>query len=144
MRKLLLVGLVLSAAFAAWAWLQPYAWWPDSGARCKVVETLVTRDASFCWINVHLKVNPGMSHDMKKPVVLESADQGRWGPADTTVAGSDLENPEEIWFKFWLDREKLAGPLTLRLNDGSLSIKSRNGIPEIENGRHRNFTTHRW
>jgi hypothetical protein len=143
-RKILLVALVLAAAFAGWAWLRPYAWMPDAAARGKVVATLVTRDASFCWVNVHLKVNSGMSHDLEKAVALETGDGRRYSPADITLAGQDIDRPEEIWFKFWLDLDELSGPLTLRLNDGSLAVKSTTGVPEIEDGRFRNFTTHRW
>jgi hypothetical protein len=143
-RKFLGVALVLSAAFAAWAWLRPYAWWPDASAHCKVVETLVTRDSSFCWVNVHLKVNSGAAHDLEKPVVLETADGRRFGPADTTMSGENSQDPRDLWFRFWLDREALAGPLTLHVNNGNLAVKSTAGIPEIEDGRFRNFTTHRW
>ena len=143
-RNILLVALVISAGVAAWAWLRPYAWWPDDAARCKVVETLVTPDAAFCWVNVHLRVNSGMAHDLEKPVALESRDGRRFGPADTTLGGQDLKQPEDLWFRFWLDRGVLGGPLTLHLNDGSLVVKSSTGIPEIEDGRYRNFTTSRW
>lgn len=139
-----MAALVLAGLFAAWAWLRPYAWRPDAAARCKVVETLVTRDAAFCWVNIHLKVNPGAIHDLEKPVALEITGGRRLGPADTTLGGADLKDPRDLWFRFWLDRESLAGPLTLHVNDGSLSIKSGDGVPEIENGRYRNFTTHRW
>ncbi len=139
-----MVALVVSSAFAAWAWLRPYAWRSDDAARCKVVETLVTRDTAFCWVNVHLKVKSGRSHDLEKPVALETADGRRFGPADTTFGGKDLKQPEDLWFRFWVDREVLAGPLTLHVNDGRLVIKSGTGIPEIENGGYRNFTTHRW
>ncbi len=143
-RNILLVALVISTGFAAWAWLRPYALRPDTAARGKVVETLVTRDAAFCWVNIHLKVNSGMAHDLEKPVALETGDGRRFGPADTTFGGKDLKHPEDIWFRFWLDHEVLAGPLTLHVNDGSLVIKSNTGFPEIEDGRYRNFTTHCW
>lgn len=109
-----------------------------------MVETLVSRDAAFCWVNVHVKVKSSMAHDLEKPVTLETGDGRRFGPADTTLGGGDLKNPDDLWFRFWLDREQLAGPLILHLNDGSLIIKSSPGIPEIEDGRFRNFMTHRW
>ena len=67
----------------------PYAWRPDPAARCKVVETLVTRDQSFFWVDVHLKVNPGMTHDLRKTVRLETATGARHEPADTTFAGTE-------------------------------------------------------
>lgn len=124
--------------------MRPYAWRPDSAARCKVVETLVTRDAGFCWVNVHVKMIPGMSHDLEKSVELETGDGQRFGPADTTFGGEDFKNPEEVWFRFWLEREVLASPLVLHVNDGSLAVKSTSGIPQIDDGEFRNFTTHRW
>lgn len=143
-RRILAAGLAISFAFAAWSWLRPYAWRPDSTARCKVVETLVTRDGSFDWINVHLKVNSGMEHDLSQPVVLETAAGGRTAPADATLGGKDPKQPEELWFRFWLEQKDLSGPLNLHINGGSLVVKSTSGMPALEEGASRNFTTHRW
>jgi hypothetical protein len=136
--------LFASAAFAGWSWLRPYSWKSDPAARGKVVETLVTRDQSFFWLNVRLKVNPGATHELQKPVRLETARGLRLEPADTTFAGNEGQPVAEIWFKFWLDAVDLNGPLTLFLNDGRLTIKSGTTAPELGNSTYRNFTTDRW
>jgi hypothetical protein len=144
LRTILAVALVLSCIFAGWVWFRPYAWSVDDAARCKVQSTLLTRDQSFYWVDVHLKVNEGVNHDLQKPVLLETATGVKLEPAETTFAGADMAKAREIWFRFWLEAPQLNGPLTLRLNDGALSIKSTQGAPKIENREYRNFTTNRW
>jgi hypothetical protein len=136
--------LFASAAFAGWSWFRPYAWSSDPGARCKIVETLVTRDQSFYWLNVRLKVNSSAAHELQKPVTLETARGIKLEPADTTFAGNDAQPVSEIWFKFWLEAADLDGPLTLFLNDGKLTVKSGKSAPELGNSTYRNFTTDRW
>jgi hypothetical protein len=140
----LLVVLVASTAFAGWSWLRPYSWSPDPKARCKVVGTLVTQDHSYFWVNVHLKVNPGQTHDLQRPVRLETARGTLLEPADTTLAGDDLDSTTEIWLKFWLEEADLKGPLLLHLNDAKLTVKSGNGLPELGTASYRNFTTQHW
>jgi hypothetical protein len=130
--------------FAAWTWFRPYDWNPDPDARCKVLETLVTPDKSFYWVEVHLKVNPGMSHDLRKPVYLLTAADARLQPADTTFAGEYGKTTTEIWFKFWLDSSQIEGPLKLHINDGELSIKRTSQAPDIGNPGFSNFTTNQW
>ncbi len=144
LRYSLLVALVLSSLFASWVWFRPYAWNSDAAARCKVQAALVTRDESYYWVDVHLKVNDGLNHDLQKPVLLETASGAKLEPAETTFAGADMTKSREIWFRFWLEAPQLEGPLTLRLNDGALSIKSTQGAPEIQNRAYRNFTTNNW
>ncbi len=144
LRYSLLVGLLISAAFAAWSWFRPYAWQLDPAARCEIVETLVTRDQSYFWVDVHLKVNPGMAHDLQKPVRLETVTRATHEPADTRFGGSEGQGTTEIWFKFWLGPADLAGPLTLHLNDGKLLIKTGNAVPELANFAYKNFTTNQW
>jgi hypothetical protein len=139
-----MVCLLASAAFAGWSWFRPYSWSSDPAARCKVVETLVTRDQSFFWVNVRLKVNPGAVHELLKPVRLETASGVKLEPADTTFAGNDDQPVTDLWFKFWLEEADLNGPLTLFLNDGKLSVKSGTNPPELGNSTYRNFTTDRW
>lgn len=139
-----MVCLLVSAAFAAWAWFRPYAWNPDSAARSEVVETLVTRDQSFYWVNVHLKLNPGMTHDLQKPVRLETAAGKMIEPADTTFGALAGQETTDIWLKFWLDSADLTNSLTLHLNDGKLLVKASDGVPELEHSEFRNFTTNQW
>jgi hypothetical protein len=144
LRYSLIVLLLASTAFAAWSWFRPYSWSPDSTARCKVVETLVTQDHSYFWVNVHLKVNPGESHDLQQPVRLETSRGTRLEPADTTFVGDDNQAIREIWLKFWLEAADLQGPLTLHLNGGKLAVKSGNAAPDLGRSNYRNFTTQHW
>ena len=143
-RIFLWVCLLLSAGFAAWMWLRPYQWNSDSAARCKILETLVTRDQSYIWVNCHLQVDPGASHDMQKPIRLETANGTMHDPADTTVAGTAQQAITEIWLKFWLEPTDLDGPLILHLNDGKLVVKATTGVPALGKSDSHNFTTNRW
>ena len=143
-RYSLLFCLLLSTAFAAWAWFRPYSWQSDPASHCKVVSTLVTRDTSYFWVEVHLKVNPGMTHDLQKPVRLETAGGKRLEPADTTFSGKQEQGTTDIWFKFWLESADIEGDLTLHLNDGKLIVKANPGIPQLGSSIYRNFTTNHW
>lgn len=136
--------LLASAAFAAWSWLKPYAWNPDPAARCIILETLVSRDHSFFWVDVHLRLHPESTHDLQKPVLLETAAGNKLEPADTTFGGIEGREPNEIWFRFWVEPKDLAGPVHLVLNDGRLSVKSNHSIPDLGNSTYRNFTSNRW
>lgn len=144
LRVLLWVLLGISTLFAAWSWLRPYAWQADPAARCKVVGAQVKKDQSFFWLDVHLKILPGESHDLMKPVRLFTSDGQELEPADTTLGGTAGTGTTELWFKFWLKPADLAGPLKLRINDGSLVIKSNSGIPALGSSGSEYFTTHRW
>ncbi|RYD18214.1 MAG: hypothetical protein EOP88_23410 [Verrucomicrobiaceae bacterium] len=143
-RYLLIFCLLASGAFAAWSWFRPYAWQSDPKARCKVVETMVTRDRSYFWMHVRLKVNPGEKHDLEKPVTLSTATGKILEPADTTFAGTDPLVPSDIWFKFWIESADATGPLKLKLNDGELVVRSGSGVPELDGETFRNFTTQQW
>jgi len=136
--------LLVSSAFAAWSWLRPYAWNPDPAARCEIVETLVTRDRSFFWVDVHLKINPGKTHDLRQPIYLALASGKKLEPADTTLGGTEGHGTTDLWLKFWLARAEIDGPLDLHLNGGKLRVKDRTGVPSLENAAYRNFTTQRW
>ena len=108
------------------------------------METLLTRDQSYFWIDVRLKVIPGMTYDLQKPVRLKTANRATHEPADTTFGGTSGQGTTEIWFKFWLEPADLAGPLTLHLNDGKLLIKTANTVPELDTSAYKNFTTNQW
>lgn len=139
-----MVLLLASTAFAAWSWFRPYSWSADPTARCKVVETLVTRDHSYFWVTVRLKVNPGETHDLRQPVRLATARGNLLEPADTTLGGDDIQPVTEIWFKFWLEAADLDGSLTLQLNGGELTVKSEPDLPDLGSATYRNFTTQHW
>ena len=73
LRYSLMACLLAATVFGAWSWFRPYAWEPEAAARGEILETLVTRDQSFFWVNVHLKVTPGLTHDLQKNVYLMRA-----------------------------------------------------------------------
>ena len=144
LRGFLVVALLVSAAFAAWSWLRPYAWTVDPAARCKVVGSQVKPDRSNYWLDVHLKVTPGKTHDLSKPVRLCTATDRELEPADTTLAGDQGGGTTDLWLKFWLESSDIQGPLTLRINDGALVIKANSGMPALDRPRPCYFVTQHW
>jgi hypothetical protein len=144
LRLLLLVALLISSAFAAWGWLRPYSRSVDPAAYCKVVGTQVKKDGSFFWLETRLKVTPGKVHDLMKPVRLITAAGRELEPADTTLGGDAGGGTTDIWFKFWLESADMNGPLKLRINDGSLVIRSGSGSPDLDRNNIYHFTTSRW
>ena len=143
-RILLLVALCLFAGFAAWSWCRPYAWKPDPAARCRVKLAQVRKDHAFYWLDLHLKVVSGQAHDLARPVRLQTATGRALEPADTTLGGLPAEGTTDIWLKFWLEAPDLKGPLNLRINDGSLLIKSTAGLPALGASNSETFNSHRW
>lgn len=144
LRVFLIATLLVAEGFAAWSWLRPYAWGVDPAARCKVAGAQVRKDASFYWLDVHLKVTPGQTHDLMKPVRLVTSAGREMEPADTTLGGKTGGETTDLWFKFWLESADLDGPLKLRINDGSLVIRSGSRIPRLGNSNLEYFTTSRW
>ena len=144
LRVFLVAALLVSAAFATWSWLRPYAWGVDPAARCKVNGCQMRKDGAFFWLDAHLKVTPGEAHDLMKPVRLITAAGREIEPADTTLGGETGGGTTDLWFKFWLESADMNGPLNLRINDGSLVIRSGSGIPRLENANPVYFTTSRW
>lgn len=134
------LALVLSLAFAMWGWLRPYEWNHDPAARCTVEGVQVTPDRGYFWVETHLKVDSGKTHDLQKPVFLELSDSRKLEPADTTFGGSEGTGTTDIWLKFWLENKDIAGPLALHLNDGKLSIKAGPGVPP----KTRYYVTNHW
>jgi len=144
LRGFLVVALLVSAVFAAWSWFRPYAWTVDPAARCKVVGGQVKRDRSNFWLDVHLKVTPGKTHDLLKPVGLRTATGRELEPADTTLAGDQGGGTTDLWLKFWLESADIEGPLTLRINDGVLVIKANSGMPPLDRSNLGYFVTQHW
>jgi hypothetical protein len=144
LRLFLVFALVVSAGFAAWSWFRPYEWSADPAAHCKVVGTQVKSDRSYYWIDVHLKMLPGQTHDLAKPVFLRTGDGKKLEPADTTLVGSDQQRTSEIWLKFWLENSDMRGSLTLHINDGSLVIKAASGLPDLGSSGLEYFVTNQW
>ncbi len=104
----------------------------------------VRKDASFYWLDVHLKVTPGQAHDLMKPVRLVTSAGRELQPAETTFGSKTGAETTDLWFKFWLEPADLDGPLKLQINDGSLVIRSGSLIPRLGNSNLEYFTTHRW
>ncbi|MFT4175689.1 MAG: hypothetical protein QM627_03455 [Luteolibacter sp.] len=126
--------LLVAGVFAAWAWFRPYEWKPDPAANSKVVWSLVSRDHSHYWLTVHVKVEPGKSHDFQKPVRLISESR-ELEAADTTLSGDADQSVTELWFKFWLTHDEMASPLFLQINDGRLTVKKSSDVPELAPGK---------
>lgn len=144
LRGFLIVALLVSTVAAAWSWLRPYAWNADSEARCEVVGCQVRRDQSYFWVDAHLKVISGQTHDLMKPVRLLTAAGRHLEPADTTLGGGSDGGTREIWLKFWLESGDMNGPLHLRINDGLLVLKSNSGMPSLGASNAEYFVTNHW
>jgi hypothetical protein len=142
--RILLVLLVLCLGFAGWQWLRPYEWNADPGARAEVRFTRLERDGPFFWLDVYLRITDPRGHDLEKPMRLVLADGRRLPPADTTLEGSAEQPIEAISLRFWLDEKQLNGPLTLRMNDGTLTIRKRTGIPDLASQASRFHHTTQW
>jgi hypothetical protein len=139
-----LLLLLAAAAFAIWTWIRPYQWQADPGARFVVEAVEVTRDHADFWVNVHLKRSGEADHDLEKRLVLETRSGGVMDAAETTLAGDARTGVTGIWLRFWLSEEQLRGPLVLRINDGTLLLKSGDGLPALKPSGTRVFTSHRW
>lgn len=49
-----------------------------------------------------------------------------------------------MWLKFWLEKNDLDGPLTLRLNGGTLRVRTEAGFPQLGKPNERVFSTCNW
>lgn len=145
LRIALVWALVLVSLFAAWSWLRPYSWTRDPEAGCRIRGVQVRQDHRNYWLDIHLIMNSGQSHDLMKPVGLLLGDSGKeLEPADTTLAGTVDTGTSEIWLKFWLNADDLYEPLRLRVNDGFLTVKSNAGLPKLGPSKSEFFPTERW
>jgi hypothetical protein len=144
LRAALWLGLLLAAGFAAWSWLRPYEWNADSRAGFIIQAARVKRDRSYHWVDLHLEARDGFNHDLRNPVLLVSSSGKSLSPADTTFEGSPDTRLTALWLKFWLEKDDLAGPLTLRLNGGTLNVRSGAGFPSLPESNERVFSTCNW
>lgn len=145
-RIVLGMALLVASGFAVWSWVRPYDWRPDPAARCRVEGVEVRRDHANLWVIVHLRMRPEEEHDLSKPVRLEVMDGGTttYEPADTTLGGDEGRGTTDLWFKFWIDEEDVSKPLSLRVNDGTLDLKSNRGVPDLGPSGVKYFVTHSW
>lgn len=139
--RLLTLALLVVSAFAAWSWLRPYQWQPDPTARFEIHQARLIRDHSNFWVDVFLK---GADHDLSKRVSLETADGRTLDPADTTLSGDEGKGITDLWFRFWLDSKDFTGPLKLHLNDGTLLVRTSDGLPALESGASKVFLSNSW
>lgn len=109
-----------------------------------MVGSQVKQDRSNFWVNVHLKVSPDKTHDLMKPVRLITAAGRELEPADTTLGGGADGGTSDLWFKFWLESGDIEGPLTLRINDGKLTIKAKAGRPNLGPSKEEYYITTHW
>lgn len=139
--KLLALCLVISLVFAGWTWLRPYEWGRDVGARYRIAHSSLRKDASYYWLELKLERAGDEPHDLMKPVALILADGREIEPADFGHA-EEVGYPE-INYRFWLEDKDLPGPLRLKLNDGTLTVRKESGAPPLKDSI-RYFNTANW
>jgi hypothetical protein len=135
--------LVVIAAGVGW-WVGKYERSPDPAARYRLEWVELRRDHSFFWVEARLKRTGEKDHDLRIPVRLKTEAGKRIGPADTALSGAAGQGTTGLHFKFWLEREDLAGPLELELNGGHLKLRTGSGIPELGTGASKMFRSNRW
>ncbi|MFD2255341.1 hypothetical protein ACFSSA_01515 [Luteolibacter algae] len=138
---LLLVSLTILAAMI---WSGKYDGSPDPAARFEIEAVRLKPDRGYVWLEAHLKKSGDKDHDLRKPVRLITGDGIEHEPADTTFSGSPETGFTEIWFKFWLEKKALEGPMVLKLNDAELMVKSTAETPELPAGKDTVFRSSKW
>lgn len=145
MIRLLLAALVVGATFAAaWVWTAKYDSDADPKARFVISEAMVSSDRTYRWVELHLRKHGEAEHDLSKPVCLVTAQGTEHEAADTTFAGSPEQGFTDVWFKFWLEEAELQGALTLRINDGTLQVKTNSGAPSLGSDGRAVFNSADW
>lgn len=142
--RILLVLLILALGFGGWQWIRPYQWSPDPSARAEIQFSQIKRDQSFAWLDVYLKITDPALHDLEKPVRLILADGTKLKQADITRVGTKKRPIDAISFRFWLEIDKLAGPLQLQINDGTLLIRKEGAAPDLAPRETNYHNTTRW
>lgn len=137
-----LVLVVIAASFGWWG--GGYERSPDAAARYRLEWVELRRDHSFFWVEARLERAGDEDHDLRIPVRLKTAAGKRIEPADTSLFGAAGQGTTGLHFKFWLEREELAGPLQLELNGGSLKLRTGSGVPELAEGAGKKFRSNRW
>ncbi len=145
-RIFLAVVLVALTAIAAKLWAADYSREPDPAARMEIEGAMITKDKvkAYYWVDVHLKKSGGEEHDLRKPVRLVTGDGVEHVPADTTFAGSPENGFTDLWFKFWLEEADLHGTMVLKINDGTLAVKTNSGMPETDDKGTAVFRSDNW
>ena len=135
--RLLTAALLVAVTFlAVKLWTGSYDGDPDPRARHRIEASSLKRDGAYTWLEIHLRKSGDQEHDMLKPVRLVTADGSEHEPADTTFAGAPGKGFTDIWLKFWLEETDLKGKIDLRMNGGTLRVKTNEGAPATDkNGK---------
>lgn len=136
--------IVIATAAAAWLCTQTYESAPDPAARFAIEAVRVEEDHSRYWLELHLKKNGQKEHDLKKPVQLVTAAGTIHEPADTIFAGNPEQGFTDIWFKFWLEKSDMEKNIDLKINDGTLKVKTGGEAPNPPDGGQTVFKSSDW
>jgi hypothetical protein len=138
--RFLLIALAIAVAFAGWEWFRPYEWSADSGARYRIEYATVKEDHGFFWVDLQLKRSGSANHDLLKPVELITAAGREVAPSETAAGSDESEGIPTLFLRFWVEKTDLAGPLKLKLNDGTLTVRTGHDAPADS----RSYYTDRW
>ncbi len=131
--RLSIAALLVAVTFlAVKIWMGRYDRAPDPRARYRIEAARLESDRSYLWLEIHLRKNGDKDHDMLQPVLLVTADGAEHEPADTTFGGGPEKGFTDIWFKFWLDERGDGGKIDLRMNGGTLRVKTNAGAPTFD------------
>jgi hypothetical protein len=147
-RKILLALLIPTLVVAAWQWLAPKPPYekdadPRAGAEIRYVQ--LTSDHSYHWMHVRLKVTAEDTSDLLPGLVLITSSgrrltptglelEGR-GKGTATFEGPHLDKIEGLTVQFWLEKNDFDGPLQLQVGDGTLTVRTGSGSPEVPAGQ---------
>ncbi len=146
----LLVLASLTLVAAGWLWVRPYQW-RISDSPIRIETARLTRDHSYFWLDLHLRAEAGQA--VPDPLLLLVPDREAVKPAQIDLEGTPATDASEVAglgeihalsVKFWLEESQLAGPLELQAGSARLKVRSRSGVPAMENDESQTFHTHRW
>jgi hypothetical protein len=150
---LILALPTLGIAIWQW-WPRPYDPAQDTSASCRIDFTRLTRDLSYHWLDVHLKVDDPQSFQLDRRWQLETSADARRQPAGLTLegSGSKVDSPdspgmaltEALTVRFWLEPGDLDGPLTLLIGEARLPIRHGRDTPALDDGEARLFRDSDW
>lgn len=147
-RQIIRLGLalliVVATAAAAWLWARDYESDPDPTARFVIEAARVEEDHSRYWLELHLKKKGSKEHDLRKPVRLLTADGKIHEPSKTDFAGNPKEGFTDIWFKFWLEKGDMEENISLKINGGTLNVKTGGSAPSLSGGEDVVFNSSDW
>lgn len=143
-RLCIAILIVVTTATAAWLWTRNYERDADPAARFSIQAAKVEEDHSRYWLELHLKQNGSEKHDMLKPVRLLTAGDKIHEPAKTTFAGNPEQGFTDIWLWFWLEKGDMEKNISLKINDGTLKVKTGGKAPSLSGGEDVVFKSSNW